>query len=287
MCPQRALDDQGYWTNIVDYSLLALDVDGTLLDSDHILRPRVARAVRAAQSAGLVVALATGKLLPSVRPLLAEMRLRGPQIVLNGAATQESVSGEPLRFCPLREDDRRAVLSAVREAAPDVLVSHFALDGIYMDRRHPYVRIFEEYGEGPPVYVPDLLADDLPPAAKILLAGAPARLAELRAAVTPLLAPRVSITTTTPDFLEFFDPAAGKGHALRALRERLDLPREAVIAMGDGENDLPLLAEAGLAIAMGNGAATVRQAAHRIAPSNDEEGVAVVIEELLAGMARR
>lgn len=269
------------------YRLLALDVDGTLLDSSHILRPRVAAAVRAAQFAGLTVTLATGKLLASVQPLLREMELRGPQIVLNGAATQDSATGDPLRFCPLRADDRRAVLTAVREAAPDVLVSHFALDGIYMDHEHPWVRIFDEYGEGPPVYVPDLFADDLPPAAKILISGPFARLAELRAAVTPLLSDRVSITTTTPDFLEFFDPAAGKGKALVALRKRLGLPRSAVIAMGDGENDLPLLAEAGLAVAMANGAATTRQAAARVAPSNDEDGVAVVIEDLLAEMARR
>lgn len=269
----------------MNYKLLALDVDGTLLDSAHTLRPRVAAAVRSAQTAGMVVTLATGKLLASVHPLLAEMALRGPQIVLNGAATQDSVTGEPERFCPLLAEDRRAVLAAVRESAPDVLISHFALDGIYMDRRHPWVRIFEEYGEGPPVYVPDLLAGDLPPAAKILISGPPERLAELRAAVTPLLAPRVSITTTTPDFLEFFDPAAGKGQALVALRERLGLPREAVVAIGDGENDLPLLAEAGLAVAMANGAATTRQAASIVAPSNDEDGVAVFIEGLLAHMA--
>ncbi|HLJ81631.1 MAG TPA: Cof-type HAD-IIB family hydrolase [Ktedonobacterales bacterium] len=263
------------------YRLLVLDVDGTLLDSSHHLRDRVAQAVRAAPSAGLMVALATGKLFASVRPLLERLAIHGPQIVLNGAATQDSETQRPLRFCPLREEHRRAVIAAVREADPTVLISHFALDGIYMDEKHPDIGIFATYGEGPPRFVPDLLADRLPPAAKILLAGKPDRLAALRARITPLLAPYVSITTTTPDFLEFFDPAAGKGQALAALRELLGIPRVAVIAIGDGENDLPLLAEAGLAIAMANGAAATRQAADRIAPSNDEDGVAVVLEELL------
>lgn len=263
------------------YRLLVLDVDGTLLDSSHQLPPRVAAAVRAAPSAGLRVALATGKLLASVRPLLERMALRGPQIVLNGAATLDSETLRPLRFCPLSEEHRRAVIATVREADPSVLISHFALDGVYMDEQHPNLSIFAEYGEGPPQFVPDLLADGLPPAAKILLAGAPDQLAVLRARVTPLLSSLVIITTTTPDFLEFFDPAAGKGQALAALRETLGIPRDAVIAIGDGENDLPLLAEAGLAIAMANGAALTRQAADRIAPSNDEDGVAVVLEELL------
>lgn len=265
----------------MNYRLLALDVDGTLLDSSHRLSARVAGAVRAAPAAGLAVVLATGKLLDSVRPLLDRMAIRGPQIVLNGAATLDSETLRPLRFRPLREDHRRAVIAAVREADPTILISHFALDGIYMDHEHPQAGIFVAYGEGPPRVVSDLLADGLPPAAKILLAGPTERLAALRARVTPLLARQVSITTTTPDFLEFLDPAAGKGHALAALRESLGLAREEVIAIGDGENDLPLLGEAGLAIAMANGAAVTRQAAHRIAPSNDEDGVAVILDELL------
>lgn len=265
----------------MNYRLIALDVDGTLLDSTHRLRPRVAAAVRAAIDAGIVVTLATGKLLNSVQPLLREMGVHGPQIVLNGAATQDGHSGKPLRFCPLREDDRRAVLEAVRATAPDLLISHFALDAIYMDDKNPLANIFDEYGEGPPLYVPDLLGDNLPPAAKILISGPPERLAVLRTQVTPLLADRVSITTTTPDFLEFFDPAAGKGLALADLRGQLGLQRAAVVAMGDGENDLPLFREAGMAVAMANSTAVVRAAAQRIAPSNDEDGVAVIIEELL------
>jgi Cof subfamily protein (haloacid dehalogenase superfamily) len=265
----------------VTYRLIALDVDGTLLDSSHALRPRVAAAVREAAAAGMTVTLATGKLFDSVRPMLATLSVSGPQIVLNGAATQDGASGATLRFCPLRENDRRTVIQTVRAADPTVLISHFALGGIYMDHRHPHVGIFDEYGEGPPTYVPDLLGEGLPPAAKILLSGDPEQLARLRVAVTPVLGRRVSITTTTPDFLEFFDPAAGKGQALAALREALELPREAVVAIGDGENDVPLLREAGLAVAMANGAEATRRAADLVAPSNDEDGVALVLEELL------
>jgi len=263
----------------VRYRLVVLDVDGTLLDSTHTLRPRVAAAVRAVQAAGLHVALATGKLLGSVLPLMRAMDLSGPQIVLNGAAVMGE-TGAPLRFYPLRETDRREVIQTVRACDPTVLVSHFALDGIYMDEEHPLIRILAEYGEGPPTFVPDLLGGGLPPAAKILLSGAPSQLAALRAQVTPLLAARVTITTTTPDFLEFFDPAAGKGQALVALCAWLGIPKEAVVAVGDGENDLSLLAEAGLAVAMGNAAPALLRAADRVLPSNDEDGAALILEEL-------
>jgi Cof subfamily protein (haloacid dehalogenase superfamily) len=269
----------------LQHQLLVLDVDGTLLDSDHQLRPRVAAAVRAVASHGLTVALATGKLLPSVLPLLETLGITGPQIVLNGAATLQSNDGSVLRFRPLMDAARRKVIELVQAADPGVLVSQFALDAIYVgaaQRAHPLLGVFAEYGEGPPLVVPHVLAETLPPAAKILLCGAPARLGALRAALAPWLPPGVVMTTTTPDFLEFFDERAGKGRALAALRGALSISREAVIAVGDGENDVPLLREAGLPIAMANGTLATRAAAARIAPSNDEEGVAVVLEELLA-----
>ncbi|HEX6122443.1 MAG TPA: Cof-type HAD-IIB family hydrolase [Ktedonobacterales bacterium] len=265
------------------YHLIALDVDGTLLDSAHRLRPRVIAAVRAAHAAGLAITLATGKLLPSVEPLLDALGVGGPQITLNGAATIIRETRDVLRFCPLAEAERRAVIAAVRAADPDVLISHFTQDAIYMDRAHPLISILTEYGEGPPVLVPDLLGDDLPPAGKILLSGPPERLARLRATVAPRFAGRVTVTTTTPDFLEFFALDAGKGLALAALRAELGLPRTSVIAIGDGENDLPLLREAGLAVAMANGAAATRAAAHVVTASHDEDGVALFLERLLRG----
>jgi Cof subfamily protein (haloacid dehalogenase superfamily) len=263
------------------YQLLVLDVDGTVLDSHHQLRPRVAAAIRGAQDAGLPVTLATGKMLRSVALLITELELRGPQITLNGAALVDANSGKPLRFHPLREDDRRDIIQAVRRVDPTVLVTHFALDGIYVAEEHPLLSILVAYGEPASNRVPTLLADDLPPAGKILLSGKPEQLAALRIALTPELGERVTITTTTPDFLEFFDPLAGKGLALAALRDELGIPRESIIAIGDGENDIPLFREAGLAVAMGNAGTATKAAAQRIIPSNDEEGVATFLEELL------
>jgi hydroxymethylpyrimidine pyrophosphatase-like HAD family hydrolase len=167
------------------------------------------------------------------------------------------------------------------------LISCFGLDAIFMDRPHPRSGIFAEYGETSLLPVADLLADDLPPTAKILCHGSHEQLAALRANLPPEeLPPGIIVTSTTPDFLEFFDAQAGKGLALAALCRELGIPREEVIAIGDGENDLPLFGEAGLAIAMANATAATKAMAARVAPSNDEEGVAVVLEALLGGYGR-
>jgi Cof subfamily protein (haloacid dehalogenase superfamily) len=265
----------------VPYRLLALDVDGTLLDARHQLPPRVARAVVAACASGLTVTLATGKLLRSIQPLIEALGLNGPQICLNGAAIMKEVSEPPLHYAPLTNDDRRAVIETVRRLAPETLISQFALDDIIVDREDPSLSVFEEFGEQRPEIVSDLLTVESPPAAKILVVGSPDRVAALHKQIAPILGARLYITTTMPIFLEFFRFEANKGDALRRLRESLGIAREDVIAIGDGENDAPLLREAGLPVAMSNGATATRAAAQIIAPSNDEEGVAVVLERLL------
>ena len=264
------------------YHLIVADVDGTLLDSRHRLPERVAAAVRATQGRGLAFALATGKMLPSVRSLVEAMALHGPQITLNGAALVLAQSGEPLTYTPLRPEDRRLAIETVRAAAPDVLITHFTLDDILLDQPdHPLLPVLLSYGEKTIRPVPSLLAEDLPPAAKILLVGTHPQLRELRAIVTPILAERVIVTTTAADFLEFFNLGAGKGHGLDALLAALQIPSEAVIAIGDGENDLPLFARAGLSVAMGNASEQVRSAADLVIGDNDDAGVADFLDKLL------
>ena len=264
------------------YRLVVADVDGTLLDSEHRLPERVAAAVRASQRHGLAFALATGKMLRSVRPLIAAMDLRGPQITLNGAALVLAETGEPLAYTPLRPEDRLLAVKTVRAAAPGILITHFLLDDILLDQPdHPLLPVLLAYGEKTITPVPSLLADDLPPAAKILLVGTHPELHELRRLVTPVLASRVIVTTTAADFLEFFNLGAGKGHGLDALLAALDVPAEAVIAIGDGENDIPLFARAGLSVAMSNASPQTRAAADLVIGGADAAGVADFLDELL------
>lgn len=265
------------------YQIIALDVDGTLLTSAHTLSPRVRRAVRAARERGIHIALATGKLLRSTATLVAELRLSGPQITCNGAVTIDAAGGAPLDFIALEPPARWAALQALRAVAPDLGIAWYTPDAIYTDAPHgPLDVVLAAYHEPPLRHAPALDAS-LPSPAKFLITGSPERLAAVRAAVAPRLGESVQVIGTTPDFLEFMSPRANKGAALATVMRLLGAPREAVLALGDGENDLPLLAAAGRGVAMGNAVPALRARADAVTASNDADGVALVIEAALSG----
>jgi hydroxymethylpyrimidine pyrophosphatase-like HAD family hydrolase len=79
------------------------------------------------------------------------------------------------------------------------------------------------------------------------------------------------------------NPDASKGAALALVAARLGIAREEVVAFGDGHNDVPMIAWAGLGVAMGTGKEEARAVAGRIAPPFDEDGFGMVVEQLLAG----
>src|SRR5258706_14369233 len=93
--------------------------------------------------------------------------------------------------------------------------------------------------------------------------------------------PSLYITKTNPQYLEFMNPASNKGIALAHVAEKLGILQEETIAFGDGSNDLPMIMWAGLGVAMGTAKPEILAAANKVAPPFDEDGLAVMIEEIL------
>jgi hydroxymethylpyrimidine pyrophosphatase-like HAD family hydrolase len=207
----------------------------------------------------------------------------GPQITNNGATIMPAEGGAPLSFWPLEPEALAATLAAIRRADSAIGIAWYTPDDILTDAPPgPLDAVLAAYHE-PPLQRVAALGASLPAPAKLLVTGAPERLAALRAAVTPPLAGLTRIITTTPDFLEFFSLRASKGIALEAVTARLCLRREQVLAIGDGENDIALLDAAGTAVAMANAVPALRARASAITASNDADGVALAIETILAG----
>lgn len=262
------------------YTLVALDVDGTLLDSRHLLVPEVAQAVRAVRARGVHVCLATGKLYASVKDLIDTLGLDGPQITCNGAVVVDARSGAILHHWPLDAAELALSRATLAEYAPDLPVAWYTDQAIYSTSARGYLDdILASYHEPPVRHVASL--DDLPSPVKLLMAGTPERFAALRAIIDPLLAGKIRVVRTAPEFLELMSLRTSKGVALQTVLDVLGMDRAASIAMGDSENDLPLLAVAGLRVAMGNAVPAVLASADLITAANDAAGVARALESLI------
>lgn len=262
------------------YRLVALDVDGTLLDPSHALSPRTRSAVLSVQRRGVVVTLATGKLLASVQPLLRELRLGGLHITCNGAALMDATTGAPVAAWTLSQPQVDLALAAIRELAPETPIAWYTTDAIYTDADRGLLDDTLAAYREPPVRHVARLDHTLPSPLKFLMTGDHAHLLALRDALQARIGDAVTVVRTTSDFVEVMAPGVSKGVALLELAARLDIPREETVAMGDGENDIPLLEAAGLGIAMGNAMPALRERAARHTLSNAEDGVAHALEQL-------
>jgi len=257
--------------------LLALDVDGTLMRSDNTLSPRNAAAVAQARGRGWQVLLATGKPPWAVARLVQRLGLPGPHIVANGCGLWRPAAGLEV-LARIEEPDVRAALAfGARHGIPRATSGP---RGVFCERdwdAAAVARALAEVGEEPPSLVADGVAADADPWKVILIlpAGAPHP--------APPAVASGRWVRTHPNFLEALPRQASKGAALDLLCARLGIAAAQVVAFGDGENDLEMLRWAGHGVAMAHAPAAVRAAAAGVTAGNDEDGVALELERLLAG----
>ncbi len=255
-------------------AIIAVDLDDTLLRSDKTVSPRALAALAAWEARGSRIVVATGRPLRSAERLQPELR-RYPWIAYNGALIQEEGQVIYAQLIPTQE--ARAIVQALQELAPDCRV------GVELDDHTLYVN---QPLQWPWVHqVSDLLAVVQSPAAKILFSlEAYRQMPELDQALPP--STKVLISEKY-DLVQIMPREASKAQALAFLAQRWGRSLEETVAFGDDVNDVEMVAESGLGVAMGNAAPEVKAVADRITATNDEEGVALVLEELLERESRR
>ncbi len=273
--------------------LIAVDIDGTLLDSRGNLPARNRRAVRRALDTGLHVVLATGRAFHHAAPTAAELADDLVLIVSNGALTK-TVGGETLASRLLPRAAARAVLTALRPLRQGVAVifdrsdaRQYTYEGI--DWSHPqrawyYERNRAFMARAEPIEA--ALTDD---PVQVSCTGGVGEMRALADAVRRLpVAGELSLTLTEYPEREFslLDlTAAGcsKGAALASRARRLGIERQAVMAIGDNLNDRDMLEFAGAPVVMGNAVAPLKAVGWPLTAPHDECGLADAIEQALAG----
>jgi hypothetical protein len=283
--------------------LVAIDMDGTLLPSTtQTVSRRNALALRAAQQAGIAVAIATGRRTAYTEPLLEGLGLRAdtPLITSNGAVIR-TLGGDLIDRCYLEARVARGLCGLLRPFGTIVFTfdrpgrGELVLED--MDRAHGRFALWVEANRNAIELVKPLelaLADGCDPIQGMVAGG----VRSIRQAEEALKASEWSdacecVRTEYPardlSIVDLLPRGVSKGWALERLAGRLGVDRRETMAIGDNWNDLGMLEWAGQSVMMGNAAAELRAMAKtrgwKQAPSNDRDGVAVVLEAVLAKLA--
>ncbi len=262
--------------------LIATDLDGTIVRSDGTVSDRTRGALRAAEEAGLVVALVTGRPPRWMKDIVEATGHRGIAICANGALVYDLHTETVIREHPMDVEVARKLTEALRSAIPDVT---FAIErgGGTFGHESTYRPRFEPPPDALVAELDDLLTE---PVIKVLARHEHMSPDDLHATAMAVIADLAELVTVTfggtDGLLELSAAGVTKAYGLERLAADQGIGADEVIAFGDMPNDLPMLAWAGHAVAVANAHPDVIDMADEVTASNDEDGVAIVIERILA-----
>jgi Cof subfamily protein (haloacid dehalogenase superfamily) len=267
----------------MEYKVLVLDLDGTLTNSKKEIPPRNKELIIKAQEKGVIVVLASGRPMYGVAPLAESLQLHhfgGYILAFNGGKTIA---------CQTKEVVQEQII------APEILPSLYASAKAYGMELISYEDDFILTEDPDNVYVqkeaflnkmPTKKVDNLVEyitfhVPKCLMVGDADRLAEIEPEMKEKYGERLTIFRSEPYFMEIMPLGIDKAQSLGKLLEHLNLTKDEMIAVGDGFNDLTMIQFAGLGVAMANAQQVVKDVAQYITLSNEEDGVAHVVEKFL------
>ncbi len=262
-----------------EYELIAIDVDGTLLNSDFELSPGALDSIQAVRARGIRVSLVTGRGMVALAPIQKALQLEDqPYIAFGGAYLVDPSCGEVIYHRPLVHKDAEMLVAMARQEGVGVIFDW--RDQVMCESDVDlYTLLRETIGERVARSF-DILAEKKTVPTKATLFGDPDQLkkAEL---VLQQKTQSLHMTYSGSIFLEVTRAGVDKGNALRRLTASLQIALERVVAIGDANNDISMFNVAGFAVAMGNAPADVKEAADLIAPTNDDSGVAWALHEIV------
>ena len=261
------------------YSVVVLDIDGTITGRDLGISPRLMQAVAGARDAGAIVSLATGRMMRSARRFSALLGADGPAISYQGALTFDPASGEVLRHERLDAPTARTAIQALEAQGAHVNV--YIDDEVYVAASDPWADGYATRMQVELRTVPDLAAIAAQSPTLVLGVDEERGAGHLADHMSGLLDGTALVTHSLRHFCEVGSVRAGKEQALAHLSGLLGIPPEAFVAFGDGRGDVGMLRWAGLGVAMGSGHSAARAAADFVAPTLAEDGVAQVLEAML------
>lgn len=265
------------------YKIIALDLDGTLTNSKKEITPHTLDVLINAQKKGIKIVLASGRPTAGIKPLAEQLQLNiygGYILAFNGGLIMDCATNEIIYQNVL--DPKVYPYLYEKGNTNDFKLLSYDSDSIACeDIENEYVQYEARLNKMPLKKLNSFLEEITYPEPKCLIVGNEEKLVVLEQELATHYDGKMSIYRSEPFFLEILPLGIDKAKRLEFLINKLGIKREELIACGDGYNDLSMIQFAGMGVAMENAQTTVKAIADYITLSNEEDGVAAVVEKFI------
>lgn len=268
---------------VMNYKLIAMDLDGTLNNDQKIITEKTKAALMAAQEKGIRLALASARPSPGLfkeRDILHMQDYQGVLMSYNGGRIVDAASGEVLFETAMDLEETKMVLREMEKLPVTPILD----DGkqFFVTDKNGYKVDYECMNNRMTCTEVENLADFLTFAPiKILMSVDPEIIGDIQKQIAAFLPESLIVVQTAAFYLEVIPRTINKGQGVLDICSTLGISPEEVISFGDAENDIPMLQKAGMGVAMGNAAENVKAAANMVTLTNNEDGIAAALEKLL------
>jgi len=272
----------------MDYKLICIDMDGTLLNDKKIISERNLRAIRLANEKGIRIAVCTGRIFTSADFFSELLGVKSPVIASNGAYIREKDRNEVVYKATLGAEKCKKLLSVFRQY--DLYPHYYTSNTVFTEKLIYSSRFYEEVNKTLPkdnqikIQLVEDWNDVFEKYEKEIFKGIAIddNIEKLQDAKTSLKGMAdFEVVSSNYNNFEVMNSGVSKGSAVKILADYYGISKEQVMCIGDSENDLSMIKFAGLGIAMGNADEDVKKAAGYITDNNNCDGVAKVIEKFV------
>ncbi|MCS7309292.1 MAG: Cof-type HAD-IIB family hydrolase [Armatimonadetes bacterium] len=260
------------------FDLVAVDLDGTLADEHNRCSPVDLRAMRAVAQLGASVVIASGRMHAATERFWHEAGLNAPILSYNGAMIKHPRDGLVWFHLTVPAPFADEVVDFCESYGYHL--NYYLNDHLYVKEETSWSRLYHQRTGSVVEPVGSLRRFRGQSPTKLILIDTPETTDYLRERFQERFGERLNIIKSNDEYLEFMHPGANKARTLQRLAYLLGVPQERVLAIGDGNNDIPMMRWAGYAVAMGNAKPAVKELAHQIAPPIEQNGLAVALVEI-------
>ena len=266
----------------MNYEMLVLDLDDTLLRDDLTISPITKKSILMAQMCGMKVVIATGRPTYACYSIAKEISLDsfgGYIISFNGATITEVSTGNVLRNVSISKEDVHHLYRLSSEH--NAYIQTYIGDNIITPQNNEYTEIEKNLTGMDIIEVADFVDYVDKDVIKAIILQEPKYLKNLSRKIEPYIPSSLNMTFSKPFFLEFMNVSVDKAISVSYLADSLGINMNSIIAIGDSYNDISMIKSAGLGVAMGNSVKAIKKSANYVTKTNMEDGIAEVISKFV------